>query len=354
MNHGTQSCVPWFIVWFTEDFLHPARGLIAVSSLQLKRKLVIAAIVALVLAIAAILLVRDEQQFRLATHNGKTVKEWAGELYLNYDPRTTNAATEAFVIMGSNAVPALRSLLNSREPIYERTFLQQARRIPIAARQYLFKKIKPGHTMQYRVGAVRALGVIGPAAGDALPEMLEALSETNSQISWVAAQNISALGPKGIHAVMTLVTNADPTLRHTAIYSLGEARTNALPATALLIRATLDTNQNVRASAFYSLSRIGRSALPLTAEMAATYPDADVRNASFRSLIVMLPPPGLVSQSLLASSTNNAAIRRLAILTLGRSRLTNDHVLTLIQTALKDEDTTVREAAQRVTDRLKR
>lgn len=322
--------------------------------MQLKRKLVIAGLVVLVLAIAAILLVRDEQQFRLTTHNGKTVKEWAGELYLNHDPRTTNAATEAFVIMGSNAVPALRSLLATREPIYERTFLQQARRIPVAARQYLFQKLKPGRTVQYRVGAVRALGIIGPAAEDALPELLDALSETNSQVSWVAAQNISALGPKAIDAITTLVTNADVTVRHTAIYALGEARTNALPAAALLIRATLDTNQNVRASAFYSLSRIGRSALPLTAEMAAAHTDMEMRNAAFRSLIVLLPSPGRVPQSLLVSSTNNPAMRRLAILTLGRSQLTNDHVLTLIRSALNDEDVSVREAAQRVSDRLKR
>ena len=352
MNHGMPKGVPWFIVLVHGKFSHPTRGAIAVGSLQLKRKLVIASIVALVVAIAAILLVRDEQQFRLATHNGKTVKEWAGELHLNYDPRMTNAATEAFVIMGSNAVPALRSLLNTREPIYERTFLQQARRIPVAARQYLFQKIKPGHTTQYRVSAARALGIIGPAAGDALPELLDALSETNSQITWVAAQNISALGPKAIEAVMGLVTNDNPSVRHTAIYALGEAKTNALPATALLIRATMDTNQNVRASAFYSLSRIGRPALPLTAEMAATHPDADIRNAAFRSLIVMMPAPGLVPQSLLVNSTNNAEMRRLAILTLGRSRLTNDHVLTLIQTALKDEDASVREAAKRVADRF--
>ena len=313
----------------------------------MKRKLVIAAIVTLVLAIAAILLVRDEQQFRLATHNGKTVKEWAGELYLNYDPRTTNAATSAFVAMGSNAVPALRSILSSREPIYERTFLQQARRIPLAARKYLFQKLKPGQTIQYHVGAARALGVIGLAAGDALPEMLEALSETNSQIQWVAAQNIPALGPQAINALMTLVTNAGDTVRHTAIYALGEARTNALPATPLLIRATMDTNQNIRASAFYSLSRIGRSALPETVKMAASDPDENLRNAAFRSLVVMLPAPGGVPQALLVSSTNNAAMRRLAILSLSRSRLTNDHAIKLFQSATHDEDASVREAANR-------
>lgn len=322
--------------------------------IQLKRKLIIAAIIVSAIVIAALLLMRDEQHFRLATHNGKTVKEWASELYFNYDPRTTNAATEAFVIMGSNAVPALRALLSSHPPIYERTFLQQARRIPVAARQYLFQKIKPGYTIQYRVGAARALGVIGLSAGDALPELLAALSETNSQISWVAAQNIPALGPQAINALSTFVTNADVTVRHAAIYGLGEARTNALPATALLIRATMDTNQAIRAAAFYSLSRIGRPALPVTVEMAASNPDPELRNAAFRSLIVMLPPPGRVPQSLLVSSTNNAEMRRLAILSLGRSRLTNDHAVTLFQTAKSDEDASVREAAQRALDFLKR
>ena len=325
-----------------------------VKLLQLKRKAIIAGIVILVLAIAALLLVRDEQQFRLATHNGKTVKEWAGELYFNYDPRTTNAATEAFVIMGSNAVPALRALLSSREPIYERTFVQQARRIPVAARQYLFQKLKPGYTIQYRVGAARALGVIGLSASDALPELLAALSETNSQISWVAAQNIPALGPQAISTLSTLVTNADVTVRHMAVYALGEARTNALPATALLIRATMDTNQAIRASAFYSLSRIGRPALPMTVEMAASNPNPELRNAAFRSLIVLLPPPGRVPQALLISPTNNAEMRRLAILSLSRSRLTNDQAMTLFQTAIKDEDASVREAAQRALDYLKR
>ena len=121
----------------------------------------------------------------------------------------------------------------------------------------MFQKIKPGCGAEHRVGAVRALGVLGPAAGDALPELLDALSEANSQASWVAAQNICALGPKAIDAVMTLVTNPNSTLRHNAIYSLGEARTNALPATASLLRATMDANHNVRGSAFYSLRRIG-------------------------------------------------------------------------------------------------
>ena len=319
----------------------------------MKRKLVIAASITLLLAIAAALLIRDEQQFRSATHNGKTAKEWAGELYLNYNPRTTNAATEAFIVMGSNAVPALRALINSRAPIYEKTFLQQARRIPIAARQYLFQKLKPGRSLEYRIGAVRAIGVIGETAVEALPELVTAISETNSQIRWAAAQAISSLGPQAISALTNLLTDTNTDVRHSAIYGLGEAGTNALPAAPALILATLDTNQHIRASTYYSLSRIGRSALPMAVEMAATHTNDTIRDAAFHSLIVLLPNPIRVPQSLLVASTNTAEIRRLAIIALSRSRITNSYAMKLFQTATNDEDATVRDAATLALERLK-
>jgi hypothetical protein len=66
----------------------------------------------------------------------------------------------------------------------------------------------------------------------------------------------------------------------------------------------------------------------------------------------MLPLPGRVPNSLLTSSTNNAEMRRLAILSLNRSRLTNDYAMTLYQAGLNDEDQSVREATQRALDRL--
>lgn len=320
----------------------------------MKRKLVIAASITLLLAVAAIVLIRDEHQFRSATHNGKTVKEWAGELYASYNPRTTNAATEAFVAMGSNAVPTLRALISSRDPLYEKTFLQQARRIPLAARQYLFQKLKPGRSVEYRIGAIRAAGVLGETAVAALPELVAALTETNSQVRWVAAQAIHSLGPQGIAALTNILTNTNTDVRHSAIYGLGEAGTNALPAASALILATLDTNLNIRASTYYSLSRIGRPALPLAIEMAATHTNNAIRNAAFHSLIVLLPNPVRVPHSLLIASTNTADIRRLAILTLSRSRITNSYAVTLFQTSTNDEDAAVRDAAKLALERLNR
>lgn len=286
-------------------------------------------------------------------YQGKSITEWAVELNATYEPRGTNAATIVFRTLNSNAVPTLRSLVNLREPLFERTFLQHARKIPAKPRSYLFQKLKPGRTIQIRLGAIRALGVIGPAAREALPEMLVALSDPDSNIRWTAAQTICQLGPEAVTALIPLTANIDANLRHAAVYSLGEANTNALPATISLLRNTLDTNESICGSAYYSLSRIGRAALPQVIATADTNTDPALRNAALRSLIVLTPPPGWMLSSHLQISTNSAEIRRLAILSLSRSRLTNFHAMNIFTNALADEAPAVRDAAELALKRIR-
>ena len=306
----------------------------------------------LLLAVAATVLVWKQQADRHAHYQGKSVRDWALDLYATAEPRGTNAATLAFRAMGSNAVPTLRFLATMREPLYEKTFVKHARKIPDAPRRYLDKKINPGQKLAIRIGALRALGVIGPEARDALPEMLSALADSDARIRWVAAQTIIALGPEAINAVLPLTTNADANLRHAAVYSLGEAGPSALIATPYLIRNTLDPYEAVRASAAYSLSRIGRTALPQVVALADTNADPNFRAAAFRSIILFLPQPSQPPGSHLITTTNHAEIRRLAILSLSRSRLTNQHALNLFTNALTDEDQAVREAAQLALKRI--
>jgi HEAT repeat protein len=317
----------------------------------LKRKLPIALFV--IVAVLAGLVLWQQQAEHRTRYQGKSIREWAVELNRTYEPRGTNAATIAFRAMSSNAVPALRSLVKTREPFYEKAFLKHARKIPTKPRNFLFQKLQPGRTAEIRLGALRALGIIGPAARDSLPEMLAALADPDSRLRWTSAQTIAQLGPEAITALIPLTTNADVNLRHAAVYSLGEARTNALPATIPLLRNTLDTNESVCASAYYSLSRIGRAALPQVIATADTNADPALRNAALRSLIVLTPPPGRVLSSHLQVSTNSAEMRRLAILSLSRSRLTNSHALNIFTNALADDAPEVRAAAELALKRIR-
>lgn len=296
--------------------------------------------------------VRHEIAYHHASYQGKHVRVWAQQLYATYEPTGTNAAAVAVRAMGSNAVPPLRSLLRLHDPLYEKALLKYARYLPAKPRGYLFQKINPGRTIEYRLGAVRALGVLGPVAIEALPDLVTAMGEPDTRIRWTTAQTLFRLGPEAIAALIPLATNGDVNLRHAAVYALGEARTNALPAVPALIRCSLDTNESVRASALYSLSRVGFVAVPQVLEIAATETDPQLQNAAFRALVALRPPPGRSLNSNLMISTNTPEIRRRALLSLWFARQTNQYALKLYETSLTDEDPTVRETAQKIIERL--
>jgi hypothetical protein len=315
----------------------------------LKRRLIIVALA--IAALATLLIVRHELAYRRASYQGKSARTWAAELYASSEPRDTNAAAVAFRAMGSNAVPALRSLLHLHEPVYETAFLKYARRIPTKPRIYLLRKLNPGRTIEYRIGAVQALGILGPVAQAAIPDLLTTLADSDSRLRWVTAQTIVKLGPEAVTALLPLLTNADVNLRHAAVYALGEARTNALPAVPLLIQRTMDTNDSIRGSAYYSLSRVGRPAFPVAVKMAATNENPEIRNAALSSLLVLLPPGRPIGLNL-TTSTNQPEIRRLAMLALWRSRLTNEYAMALYQAGLRDEAPAVRDITQRILDRI--
>jgi len=279
-------------------------------------------------------------------YQGKSVQDWALELYSAYELRGTNAPAVTFRHLGSNAVADLRSLAVARPSVTESLLLRYgSKKIPRRLRSYLFQKVHPGQSTEIRIGALRALAIIGPPARPALPEMLASVIDPDPRIRWVAAQSLPALGPEAVSALLPLTTHRDPNLRHVAVYALGEAGTNAEPATGRLIECTLDTNQTVRASSYYSLSRIGPAGLPTAVALSVTNSNSTMRDAAFRALLV-LAPAGQINQGRLMNDTNSAAIRRSALISLIRGRQTNEYSRALFTSALDDENPEVRETAQ--------
>lgn len=316
----------------------------------MKRRSIIALLSFASLAIG--LVVQHEIAYRRACYQGKHVREWAAQLYATYEPSGTNAAAAAFRAMGSKAVPALRSLINLHDPLYEKALFKSARYLPARVRVYLFQKLKPGRAIEYRLGAIRALGELGTTASAALPDIVATLGDADGRVRWLTAQTLFRFGPEAVAALIPLTTNPDVNLRHAAVYALGETQTNALPALPALLRSAADTNEAVRASAIYSLSRVGRSALPKVLEIAATDPDPQLQNTAFRAVIVLRTPPGPMLTSPIMITTNTPDIRRRALMSLWYARQTNQHALRLIERCLNDESPEVRETAQKILDRL--
>jgi HEAT repeat protein len=308
----------------------------------LKRKFLIALVV--VIFLIACLLLQKDRAYQRATYQGKHARAWAELLYPNFNPSGTNEAVMAFRSMGSNAVPVLCSMLRAREPFYEKPFLKHARQIPPAVRRYLFEQIKPGRTTSRRIGAARALSILGPTAVAAVPELMVALTD-NSEVRWAAAQALARIGGPAIAAMAQATTSTNAAVRHAAVYGLGEAGTNAVAATSALFDRVLDPNESVRASALYSLSRVGSGGLPV---VLAGFSDNDAarREAAVKALKAMNNPPRQVLRTLLEFSTNSAPdLRQHAIEALACLHLNHPLGVTVYWAGLRDTNAGVRAAA---------
>ena len=140
-----------------------------------------------------------------------------------------------------------------------------------------------------------------------------------------------------IPALLVTATNQHAELRHTAIYALAEAGTNAAPAAAVLFDRVLDTNESIRASALHSLSRVGPSAMPIVLDGFSTS-DPARREAAVKAIKVMNTPRQIL-KSLLAFSTNSSpALRQHSLEALQTLRLNHPRVVATYVLALDDPD----------------
>jgi len=309
----------------------------------LKKKLLIGLAVA---GVGIVLITVHNQRARAAaSYQGVPISTWAATFYPNFDPRGTNEAVSAFQSMGSNAVPTLQKMLRTKETWYARLYLQQAKNLPSGMRGYLVRQIKPNQSVSKRVAAARALGVVGTNATAAVPDLVIALADVD--VRWAAAQALADIGGPAVPALAIATTNKNPNIRHAAVYGLGQAGTNAAPATRALLDCVLDFNQSIQSSAAYSLSQIGRPGLAVVLE-AFSSDSAERRKAATKALKVMNAPPRQIVSAVLEFTTNSSPqLRQNSLKALQSMGLNHPRVVANYFKAAGDSDAGVRMAAAR-------
>jgi len=156
-------------------------------------------------------------------YGGKSLTSWLADLDLesSHSPAQAEVAVRA---IGTNAFPSLLKMLCTKEPAWERAVVAFERRQSV-----LRFRFTPASAVRYR--AVLGYGVLGVAAKDNVPALIQVLTSENS--TQVRASTAAALG------------------------CIGPAAQAALPA---LARAAGDTNPEVRRNALLALINIQRSA----------------------------------------------------------------------------------------------
>jgi len=125
--------------------------------------------------------------------NGRPLTEWLADLDAS-DERARLAAEQAITLAGTNAIQTLRHILNRRDSFLLSTYRKIGPRFPRWAQRQLHLLLKPSDFDMHRKRAAQALGLIGPPAAPAIPDLVNALADRSPIVRLAAFNALSRMG----------------------------------------------------------------------------------------------------------------------------------------------------------------
>jgi HEAT repeat protein len=250
---------------------------------------------------------------------------------------------------GDRALPLIeRALQREDDPDFRADLVRTTGPLGEAALPLLLRELRTGSPGVQEAAAWR-LGEIGPAAVEAVPDMLAAGAQDHGMGETTRA--IEKIGPAAVTPLLEALKHDDPGIRERAAYALGLLREGAAPAVTALARALNDPEDDVRQWSAWSLGRIGPEATMAVDDLrAALYdPESWVRRNAAESLGKLGPEaePAIPDLVALVERERNGTVSDVAIEALTGFGPTAVDAVPVLVTALDDDFYGVRVAAAR-------
>jgi HEAT repeat protein len=273
-----------------------------------RQKLVVGFTACAVLAGASIWYFNPSPSFPDPVFKGKPVSEWAREQAINDNWEATGTLRE----IGSTAVPHLVPYLDKGDSIFNEAYVKIWQRLP----QFAQKRLPTAaRARDMRMNTVVALREMGSPASNAVPALIERLSDQDGSISLHSAIALGNIGPPAapaVPALLPLLSSGSYNLRiytacalwkiesnaptvlpvleaalkdesasfrwATAVFlgEMGPAASNAIPSLRAVARST---NLEVASCAVQALAAISPETVPALIEL-LDHPDAGMRNSA--------------------------------------------------------------------------
>lgn len=198
-----------------------------------------------------------------------------------------------------------------------------------------------------RMLAVQSLGRMGPAAEEAIPDLIQVLGEENAPLRPAAVTALSAIGAGAVPALVAALNRQSPAIRSGAADALGGIGAGATQAIPALINLLGDRDYEISHHAASALGRIGPAAVPALMQVAARE-DGRVTGMAETVFSYLDAGPDLVHElaRLLGSSGEKPCVRAFATKALGRMQEKAKDAAPDLVRALGGENSEVRSAAR--------
>ncbi|MDH7503371.1 MAG: HEAT repeat domain-containing protein [Verrucomicrobiota bacterium] len=214
--------------------------------------------------------------------NGRTLTEWLADLDAS-DEKNRIAAEQAVTLAGTNAVQTLRGILNRKDPLLLSAYRKIGPQLPRWAQRQLHLLIKPADFDMHRKHAAQALGLIGPAAAPAIPDLINALADRGPMVCLAAVHALSRMGKDALPPLAQALKTAPQDARLHILSILAEHGTETeLPLPDLLnLLATSGSDTEITATIHVLRKLDLKSLQPLFAMLGS--PDSKTRDRAKRA-----------------------------------------------------------------------
>ncbi len=181
--------------------------------------------------------------------NGKHLSAWVKDL--NEPPAIGSESAKAIRQLGTNALPYLLEELSNHDTGLRKRIMDWA-----ADDGNNFQKFWWTYSDEGRaVRAQNAMITLGPIAKPALGELVRRLNDPSSP--YTVATVLGHIGPEALNPLLNALTNSSSEVREKAAGGLGWMGTNAQPAIPKLLTTLHDPVWHVRVGSAFALGKIG-------------------------------------------------------------------------------------------------
>jgi len=211
-----------------------------------------------------------------------------GDLVRPADSGSYRLASNAVVTLGATAFPVIVRNLERPTPWHIRLYLQRQAKLPPKVRAKLSRWLDPYQHVNRRMGAIRAIEILGTNAAPAAPGLVALLGRIDIGERSQLAQALVRVGPAVVSPLQPYLTDPELRTRSLAAFVLHQLGPGSAGAASDLIAGLADADENHRRLVAQTLGRMGSSVLPLVTSLLAST-NEDARLVAVRTLNPLLP-----------------------------------------------------------------
>ena len=286
-------------------------------------------------------------------YKGKSVEEWSVQLYVSQDESARKAASAALKELGPKAIPDIIGMLRKKDPFIRRQVWSSAPKLPPEYRKGVLSNVKPERAGLVHIAGMRAVAAIGPEAVPTIPDLNRILQGKDLQETWEAGYALGALGPEAVRVLTAALQSQYPAVMQAAMAGLkqiGPAAGQAIPS---IVEKLGHHDPAVRMWAVSALSGIGQPAVPQLLQT-VEHGTGEVRRGAAQALTLIFPSRRKFIPVLLEMIKDEEPASRVqAIMSLTTINATDEAAIIAMTNALEDSDVNVRQAATNALAKLR-